>query len=281
MKPRILVVLFILLAGAHVALADVRVATTPASAIPGAPVVVTVTGVRKAPDGTAGTTKLHFFRARGGYQAVVAIPLDQPAGAFAVKVDGAAQPAIVTILDHTFPESDVAVDDELANPDGPHRAQIAADNRAIRAALAKSTGAPQFTKFRRPGRGHVTSTFGEWRTFNAGAHRSQHLGLDLGAHLGSPVHAAATGTVALVRDCFLAGKVVIIDHGAGIATAYFHLASIDVLEGQRVVAGTRIGGAGDTGRATGAHLHLGVWVPGGFVDPARFLGLTLRPVATR
>lgn len=272
MRPRILIALFILLAGAHTALADVRVRTTPTSAIPGAPVVVTVTGSRAAPDGTAGETKLHFFRVRGGYRAVVAIPLDQQPGAFAVKVDGVRRPSIVTVRDHAFPESDVAVDDELANPDGPHRAQIANDNRAIRAALAKSSGAPQFVTFRRPGRGRVTSTFGEWRTFNAG-HRSQHLGLDLGAHLGSPVHASATGTVALVRDCFLAGKVVVIDHGAGIATAYFHLASIDVLAGQRVVAGTRIGAAGDTGRATGAHLHLGVWVPGGFVDPAAFLKL--------
>src|SRR5436853_2744922 len=143
MKPwPIVATLSLVLAGAHVATADVRVTTTPTSAIPGAPVVVTVTGARKAPDGTAGKTALHFFRTRGGgYEAVVAIPLDEPAGAFAVKVDGARQPAIVTVIDHTFPESDVAVDDELANPDGPHRAQIAADNRAIRAALAKSAGA--------------------------------------------------------------------------------------------------------------------------------------------
>ncbi len=85
------------------------------------------------------------------------------------------------------------------------------------------------------------------------------------------------GTVVLVRSCFLPGVVVVVDHGAGIASAYFHLQLASVIEGDVIERGHVIGRAGQTGRATGPHMHLSVWVPGGFVDPATFLRLPFRP----
>jgi hypothetical protein len=267
--------------GVSVAVADVKVTSSPPSAIPGSAVLVTVTGSKEMPEGKAGKHKLHFFAARGGHQAVVAIPLDHQPGPFEIAIDGAAVPSVVTVREHTFPEAAIVVEDELANPDAAHRDQIDADNHAMRTALAGATGAPQFTrKFAMPGKGKVTSKFGEWRTFNDG-HRSQHLGLDLGARKGSVVKAVAAGTVALVRETFLAGNVVVLDHGGGIASAYFHLAEISVKEGDRVKAGGRVGTVGQTGRTTGPHLHLSVWAGGDFVDPASFLRLDLRPAAKR
>jgi murein DD-endopeptidase MepM/ murein hydrolase activator NlpD len=267
----------IIATSAGVAAADVKVKVTPERAIPGAAVLVSVTGAGDAPSGKAGGAKLHFFASRGGYQAVAAIPLDQQPGRFEVDVTGAAAPAVVNVKEHVFPEASLVVEDELANPGPQERTRIDADNHAIRAAMMESTGAPKFTgKFSPAGRGKVTSVYGEWRTFNDG-HRSQHLGLDVDARRGSAVRAPATGKVTLVRDCFLAGNVIVVVHGAGIATAFYHLEDTTVREGDIVRAGTKLGTVGATGRTTGAHLHTSIWVAGGFVDPASFLRLALRP----
>src|SRR5204862_8163793 len=139
-------------------------------------------------------------------------------------------------------EADIVVEDELANPSAPLRDQIDRDNAAIIRALRKGDGDPQFTRaFVRP-RGKVTSRFGDWRTFNDG-HRSQHLGLDVRAREGARVKAINAGTVTLVRDTFLAGKVVVVAHGGGIASAYFHLSAIDVAEDDRIARGQVVGRA--------------------------------------
>jgi murein DD-endopeptidase MepM/ murein hydrolase activator NlpD len=169
------------------------------------------------------------------------------------------------------------VPDEFASPSAGARKQIAADNRAIRKSFGKPTSAPQFTgAFKQPvAGGKPTSPFGERRTFN-GTTKSQHLGLDMTARTGAKVKAINDGTVVLVRSSFLPGVVVVVDHGAGIASAYFHLQRASVIEGDVVERGHEIGRAGQTGRATGPHMHLSVWVPGGFVDPATFLQLSFR-----
>jgi len=266
----------VLCCATSVAVADERVTIQPKVAKPGDAVLVIVTGAAEAPRGKAGDKPLRFARAKQGYQALFAIAFDADSQPIAIKVDGIDRR--VAVRDKDFPETDVIVEDEYANPPAAERKRIDEDNHAIIAALTKTDTGPQFTRaFRRP-RGEVTSTFGEWRTFNDG-HRSQHLGLDLFAREGSPVRAANAGTVTLVRDTFLAGTVVVIAHGNGIGTAYFHLSANDVAEGDVVQAGEVIGRAGHTGRATGPHLHLGVHVPGGFVDPVTFARLPVSPAA--
>lgn len=274
MKTRFAFVIVATLAS-NVALADSRVAVQPRTARPGDAVLVTVTGSAHIPKGTADGKPLHFFRARRGYQALFAVPLDATADSIAVAVDGAKH-ATVAVRAVDFPETDVIVEDEYANPPPAERERIDKDNQAIIHAMSKDEGEPQFARaFRRP-RGEVTSRFGEWRTFNDG-HRSQHLGLDLFAREGSRVNAVNAGTVTLVRDTFLAGNVVVIAHGAGIATAYFHLSATSVNEGDVVQTGDEIGKAGQTGRTTGPHLHVAVRVPGGLVDPASFFRLPIAP----
>ena len=163
------------------------------------------------------------------------------------------------LADKAFPETSLVVEEELANPSPEDGKLIDADNAAIAASYAKAAGEPQFRHpFRQPA-GKVTSTFGEWRTFNDG-HRAQHLGLDLAAQEGSKVAAVDDGTVVLVRETFLAGNVVVIAHGGGIASLYFHLQKPTVAEGDHVRQGERIGLAGHTGRTTGPHLHISIRV---------------------
>jgi murein DD-endopeptidase MepM/ murein hydrolase activator NlpD len=227
-----------------------------------------------APKGKAGGQPLEFFATKRGYQAVFATALDINEDHILVEVAGGPTPISVPVVPTTFKESKLWVEDELANPGPEERRQIDEDNRAITASYAKASEAPAFTRaFRRPA-GTVTSTFGEWRTFNDG-HRSQHLGLDLSAREGARVTAIDDGTVALVRETFLAGNVVVIAHGGGISSLYFHLSKIKVAEGDKVTQGTLLGLAGHTGRTTGPHIHLSIHVPGGMVDPAAFLKLPL------
>ena len=272
MKPSL--VLGTLCALAVSAAAAPRVTVQPKVVHRGDPVLITVAGARgEAPTGTAAGTQLQFFKTNAGtYQALVAVPLDAPADEITVDVRGANE-VIVPLRAKNFPETDLVVDDELANPDGPNRTEIAADNKAILEAMRTKLEPQWRLAFKRPP-GGVSSPFGVWRTFNEG-HKSQHLGMDTFAKEGDAVRAANAGTVTLVRDTFLAGTVVVVSHGAGIATGYYHLSSTDVAEGDVVDRGAIVGRAGQTGRATGPHLHISVRTPGGFVDPAAFFKLKI------
>jgi len=93
-----------------------------------------------------------------------------------------------------------------------------------------------------------------------------HNGLDIAAPIGTPVHAALTGTILatgntdLVKGCYSFGKWVMIEHNNGLNTMYAHLSQINVTAGQKVSTGDVIGFSGETGYATGPHLHFGVYV---------------------
>jgi murein DD-endopeptidase MepM/ murein hydrolase activator NlpD len=269
-------VLLTILGSSAIAFADPTVTVSPTTVHPGDAVLVTVTGVATVPHGKAGGRPLAFFAAKRGYQAVFATPLSIDEDHVLVEVTDGAKPVSVPVIAKTFPETKLVVEEELANPGKEEGREIDADNAAVEKAYAQAAGAPQFTRgFRRPP-GSVTSTFGEWRTFNDG-HRAQHLGLDVGAREGARVSAVDAGTVALVRETFLMGNVVVIAHGAGISSLYFHLSKVTVTEGETVKLGERIGLAGHTGRTTGPHVHLSIHVDGGMVDPLSFLKLPLAP----
>lgn len=104
--------------------------------------------------------------------------------------------------------------------------------------------------------------------------RARHAGLDYSADAGTPVVAANTGRVALVGDYFFPGRLVVIDHGLGLYTLYFHLERADVAPGDRVERGQLIGTVGSTGRVTGSHLHFAVHLGRARIDPAGLLQLT-------
>ena len=118
----------------------------------------------------------------------------------------------------------------------------------------------------RPVPGEISGAFGLRRVFN-GQPRSRHKGLDLRGTAGTPVLAAADGTVALAEELYFSGNVVYIDHGLGLFSIYAHLSAIDVLPGQQLSRGQAIGRIGSTGRSTGPHLHLGCYVLATAVDP--------------
>jgi len=101
----------------------------------------------------------------------------------------------------------------------------------------------------------VSSEFGVRRSYNGGPVSGFHEGLDLDVDKGKPVKAAADGRVVMAEPLAVRGNAVLIDHGLGVHTGYWHLSEIDVTVGQEVKAGEVIGKVGSTGLATGPHLH--------------------------
>ncbi len=119
-----------------------------------------------------------------------------------------------------------------------------------------------------PARGPLTSGFGLRRHPLFGIVRAHH-GVDIAAPWGAPVQAAAPGTVVYAGWFGGYGKLVVVDHGGGLATLYGHLSSIAVSAGQRVRRGDVVGRVGSTGYSTGPHLHFEIRVNGRPVDPLR------------
>jgi len=115
-----------------------------------------------------------------------------------------------------------------------------------------------------PVAGPITSPFGmRWGKL--------HPGIDIGAAMGTPIHAAASGSVVYAGWMTGYGNLTVIDHGGGIATAYAHQSKLEVSVGDQVTQGQEIGLIGSTGFSTGPHLHFEVRVNGVPVDPMGYL----------
>lgn len=128
--------------------------------------------------------------------------------------------------------------------------------------------------------GVMTSTFG-YRRDPIHHHQKMHTGVDFSADPGTPVYAAASGVVARADYHGGYGRVIYIDHGAGFVTRYAHLSQMLVNEGDQITAGSRIGAVGQSGRATGPHLHFELRVLGHAVDPLPALGIEQRRFSER
>lgn len=118
----------------------------------------------------------------------------------------------------------------------------------------------------------ITSTFGRARVFN-GSLKSYHSGTDFRAKVGTPIKCVNDGKVVLASDRFYAGGSIIVDHGHGIYTCYYHMSEFSVEEGQKVQKGQVLGLSGKSGRVTGPHLHFSARVSGVQVDPLQFIKL--------
>ncbi len=123
----------------------------------------------------------------------------------------------------------------------------------------------------------TTSPYGIRRSYDGGPYDTYHAGQDFGAPPGITVTVPAPGIVALAEPLTVRGNAVIIDHGQGVFTGYWHLSEIFVQAGQPVAAGDLLGLVGNTGLSTGAHLHWELRIYGMAVDPLQFLTEGLVP----
>ena len=123
-----------------------------------------------------------------------------------------------------------------------------------------------------PSEGQIARNFGVRRLLN-GQPRNPHSGEDIVAPRGTPVRAVQDGVVRLAADHFFSGKSVILDHGLGLFTLYFHLSESSVRDGASVKRGETIGKVGASGRVTGPHLHWGAVLGRARVNPMGLLSL--------
>ena len=116
----------------------------------------------------------------------------------------------------------------------------------------------------------VTAPYGGGRSYNEGPITIYHTGTDFGGDIGTQILAAANGTVVFSDTLELRGRSVIIDHGRGVMTGYYHLADVFVDVGESVIAGQTVGLGGSTGLSTGPHLHWDLRIMGVPVDGIRW-----------
>jgi len=257
---------------------------TPASPQPGAVLLLQVTGappdLRVEWDGRP----LPVFPSASGWTALVGLDLDVRPGPIAWRVTrpsgakngGALAAGAVTVRARTFPTQPLTLPKGMVDLDAPTLARVEAERAELKAALGDGTPERLWRgPFRVPlDGGQPTGGFGLRRVIN-GQPRSPHTGYDWAAPVGTPVLAVNAGRVALVADHFFAGRNVVLDHGLGLFTLYYHLSETRVAVSEAVATGQVIGAVGATGRVTGAHLHFGALLGGARVDPEALLALSV------
>ncbi len=234
-------------------------------------------------EGSLGGRPLTFFPYGGGHAALIGIDLETKPGTHPWRVgvvETGREPrtagGTVQVLRRSFPVERLTVPRAMVDLDPETERRAVAEG--TRLATLYRTITPERLwrgRFTRPVAGTEPGTgFGARRIIN-GQPRSPHGGTDYSAPKGTPVVAANAGRVALVADFFFPGRLVVLDHGLGLYTLYFHLDSVAVGEGQRIERGQTLGTVGASGRATGPHLHFGAQVGAARVDPAALLGLAV------
>ena len=225
---------------------------------------------------------LPLFPVAGGAAAVVGVDLETPVGPlrwrlFRPTANGGqlvVGTGAVRIQPRQFETQHLTLPPGQVDLDAPTLARVKAEQAEMAATLAGGLGERLWEgPFVKPVEGgRETGGFGLRRVINKQP-RSPHSGYDWAAPRGTPVLAANAGRVALVAEHFFPGRLVVLDHGLGLYTLYFHLDEARVMGGARVERGQPIGTVGSTGRATGPHLHFGVTIGGARVDPLTLLGL--------
>ena len=184
------------------------------------------------------------------------------------------------VRDGGFPSQRLTLEPKYVEPPESEKERIASDHEKVERVWASGEAERRWRgAFALPVPGTKPGAFGARRVLN-GQTKSRHGGVDMAAAEGTPVLASAAARVALAEDLYFSGGTVILDHGGGLFTTYFHLSRIDVHAGDVVAAKQAIALVGATGRATGPHLHWGARLHDKRVNPLGLLRLPAWPTAT-
>jgi murein DD-endopeptidase MepM/ murein hydrolase activator NlpD len=186
-----------------------------------------------------------------------------------VHADGKTESQDLAITQRTFDIQRINnLPKNQVEPNAEELKRIKAEQVRINAARARDSDLPfAFEGFDWPALGPISGVYGSQRILN-GEPRSPHFGVDVAAPLGTPLKAPAGGIVSLAdADLFFTGGTIIIDHGHGLASLFAHMQKVSVKEGDRLTKGGYVGNLGRTGRATGPHLHWGMFLFSTPIDP--------------
>ena len=204
---------------------------------------------------------------------LLGVDLDAEAGRYPLAVhfsDPRMEPVTVEIevQERIFPVEELTLPEGMVTPPEEVLERIARERKA--AAEVYRTSAPKAAwrpPFAVPTDGTPSGNFGKRRILN-GQPKSPHSGVDYKATRGTEVKAVAKGEIRMAEELYYSGKTILIDHGAGLVSQYFHLDSLNVRRGEMVERGATIGRVGATGRVTGPHLHFGIRLYGMRSDPS-------------
>lgn len=260
--------------------ASPRLVHAPESPRPGDLLWVRVTTTATAAEARLGDQRYPLVPAENGFAGFVAVPIEAEASvALAVRTPSETLRTEVAVTARSWKRTKLRVAKRFTRkgtvPPALKR-RLTRERAAIQAVWdAAPSPLRRLARAVSPTRDpYRTGVYGTRREMN-GVLKSRHYGLDLRGGVGDPVKAILPGRVVLSGMRYYSGGTLILDHGAGLYSLYFHLSRRAVKLGQRVRAGQRIGRVGRSGRVTGPHLHLSVGVraegPGGarvmYVDP--------------
>ena len=239
-----------------------QVSVTPLPLVQGETATVYVESLAEGlPDGSLAGQPLRFLPHGAGYVALIGLDAFTPPGAYTLQLnDGGAEPwrpfqQSVAAVSGNYGTQMVAVPPELASLLAP---EVRANEDAFLTPIYSQFTAEQFWDglFQLPVTNTVvTAGYGIARAYNGGTYDIYHTGIDFAGPVGTPIMAAANGQVVFSDALELRGNTVIINHGLGVMTAYFHLEQSLVEVGQMVTAGEIIAEMGSTGLSSGPQLH--------------------------
>ncbi len=250
-------------------------------------VKVPVAGQPKEVRGTFLKKRVLFYPANEeAFEGLLGVDLQAKPGVHDLMVDviyvdkKTRQVIKVKVIKEKYPVQRLTLPDKMVDLDKKTLARVRKEAKQVNRAFS-SLDPRRLWKgtFVEPVQGKVSGRFGSRRVIN-GQPKRPHSGEDIAAPEGTPVSAMNEGIVRLSLDHFFTGKGVILDHGLGLFSMYFHLSVVDVEEGQMVKKGQHIGKVGSSGRATGPHLHWGVRLNGSRVNPYSLMQVTQTAVAS-
>jgi murein DD-endopeptidase MepM/ murein hydrolase activator NlpD len=262
------------------------VKTEPQELVNGSPVLFRVSPPMgfTALHGTWAERELTFRHGAGCdcWYALAGVDLNLKPGEYPLRLEGtagdgvrASSAAQVGVREKTYPTTTLSVAPKYVEPPKDVLARIEEEQALKKRLFSAVTQETYWTgRFAPPVSTSVTAIFGSARTLN-GVKKTQHLGLDFRAAVGTTVTATNRGIVILARNLYYEGNCVVLDHGQGLLTLYFHLSEIAVKEGDKVESGTILGKSGNTGRVNGPHLHFAARWQGLYVDPETLLKLNV------
>ena len=234
-------------------------------------------------------TKVYFnnkriavFPYKNTWVAMAGIGLSNKPGDYEFSIqqaDGLKLNTRVTVEYKKYDEQHLTIKNKRkVNPNAEDSKRIAAESTRKRKARKQYSETEPKVEFIWPVTGRISSIYGLRRFFNE-QERRPHSGLDIAADEGTPIKAAADGTVIDAGDFFFSGNMIYLDHGQGIISLYAHLSAIAVKSGDVVKQGDIIGKVGQTGRVTGPHLHFAIYANQTLIDPVFMLPRDGNPTA--
>jgi murein DD-endopeptidase MepM/ murein hydrolase activator NlpD len=253
-----------------------EITLNPAKPGPGDLLVVTVKNASGRVRGTFNGKKIYFNPSEESLKAIVAIDYFTKPGKYDLDItaNGAVRKETVEVIEKEYELQQLTLPKNMVELSPKNEARAEREQRRMAAIWPKETRRSWKGDFVNPLEGDIITPFGVRRLIND-IPKSPHTGVDVRGKEGAKIIAPNNGVVTLIANQFFSGNSLVLNHGQGIYTMFFHLSKILVKRGQRVKKGQVIALVGETGRATGPHLHWGVRVQGARVDPLELIHLNL------